>query len=1033
MKRGRLVAVVVVLLVASVATPTGLALDTPEGAATDDVATGSLDLGTGGVDEPALAGAADDPDSLVDDGASRDDVDRSVATGDRGPSTVAGPLRAKLPDGDGASTTASVGGSTTKPSIDATSTQPTADDPGTFAPEELVEVVIVSESGQSEAVADAVGARGGQVGGTYADRVAAELPARAIAALAATDAVQHVRQPAEPVNLGTISEGVGRMNATAVHDLGVTGANATIAVVDVEFDPANEKIADQVTATKDLGGGGFSNGTTGLHGTASAEAVADVAPNASLVLVSIGTDSDFFDAVDYLETETDADAATMSLGWYPSAGPLDGTDHLSQRIGESTQRGLLWITSAGNQGEYFGGGFGKHYDRAWTPHDSQTDYMNFDVLGNWETALPVRSFGPGYVYVSWHGDTSGTKTYDVHLYGEGVDGLEHLESSSTAAPYESFYVTGSHDPLYIEIEDVDAEAAHHVDVHTRGNLLLSPAYTVTQSTLIPATSSDAITVAAVDQYDDRIAAYSSRGPTVDGRQGIDVAAPTNVSQIERDAFTGTSAAAPHVGGLAGLLAGAVPNATAADVRWAIESSGRSVSGDRAVVTDDTSNVSIGSGHVDAERAVEILDGIGNVSGSISSAVSGEPVQNATVSVYSGDEPATTISPANASYDASLDAGVYDVEVTADNYRPWTATDVGLEANTTTILDAALGPEDGAIAGSVTEANGTPVENATVGLENVSLPPVGTDANGSFVLDGVPSEREQVIEVRKRAYDGNGSVNATLSPNGSVVRNVTIDRRTHYLGVNDVEGPNDAELDESFAVEGTVVNLGEQRWNATVEYRVNGSATDSENVTLNATSATRVSFDDAIGTEGTYELAIATANETVTTPLSIDEPETDAGGGGGMPMPPPPEPTATADVAVVSASVADGGAVPVGAPVAVDVRLHNAGDADGSIDLALTADGDRVASRTASVPAGATVEETLSVSFDEPGTYALAVDGESAGSIEVREPVAAVPESANGTSSDDPVAEAPADETPGFGVATALLAVVVSVLIARCRP
>jgi MYXO-CTERM domain-containing protein len=54
--------------------------------------------------------------------------------------------------------------------------------------------------------------------------------------------------------------------------------------------------------------------------------------------------------------------------------------------------------------------------------------------------------------------------------------------------------------------------------------------------------------------DQTIASYSSRGPTEDGRTKPDVVGPTDVTTttLGDEAFSGSSAAAPHVAGLAAL-------------------------------------------------------------------------------------------------------------------------------------------------------------------------------------------------------------------------------------------------------------------------------------------------------------------------------------------------------------------------------------------------------------------------------------------------------------------------------------------------
>ena len=56
------------------------------------------------------------------------------------------------------------------------------------------------------------------------------------------------------------------------------------------------------------------NGTT-VHGTACAEIVHDIAPNAALYLVKVGTDIDLQEAVDWAKTQG-VNIISTSLGWY---------------------------------------------------------------------------------------------------------------------------------------------------------------------------------------------------------------------------------------------------------------------------------------------------------------------------------------------------------------------------------------------------------------------------------------------------------------------------------------------------------------------------------------------------------------------------------------------------------------------------------------------------------------------------------------------------------------------------------------------
>jgi serine protease AprX len=128
----------------------------------------------------------------------------------------------------------------------------------------------------------------------------------------------------------------------------------------------------------------------------------------------------------------------------------------------------------------------------------------------------------------------------------------------------------------------------------------------------PGAAADVITVGAVDRAD-RIAGFSSRGPTADGRTKPDIgfpgtdivaarAAGTGMGRPVNDKYTaasGTSMATPHAAGLAALLLQAKPGLKPADVKTVLMQT--------ALDLGQAANAQ-GAGRAQAEKAYKVITG-----------------------------------------------------------------------------------------------------------------------------------------------------------------------------------------------------------------------------------------------------------------------------------------------------------------------------------------------------------------------------------------------------------------------------------------
>lgn len=105
----------------------------------------------------------------------------------------------------------------------------------------------------------------------------------------------------------------------------------------------------------------------------------------------------------------------------------------------------------------------------------------------------------------------------------------------------------------------------------------------------------------------QMASFSSRGPTADGRPGVDIVANGFASFVQGadghvSMVSGTSLSAPTISGAAALLTGAFPTASANDIRVAlIESANPMIVGGRPSINDQ------GHGFLDINAALLLLE------------------------------------------------------------------------------------------------------------------------------------------------------------------------------------------------------------------------------------------------------------------------------------------------------------------------------------------------------------------------------------------------------------------------------------------
>ncbi|GBC76034.1 Bacillopeptidase F [bacterium HR07] len=401
---------------------------------------------------------------------------------------------------------------------------------------------------------------GGRVEAVYSNLVQAFVPIKSVNALAGMGSVSWVRTPLVPVweQGSTVSEGVRVIGANLWHEAGIKGQGVKVAIVDggfkgyqrllgSELPPADRVIVRSFNRDEDIE-------ADERHGTAVAEIVYDLVPEATFYLVNFDTDVELGRAIDFLISEG-VQIINTSFNFFGTGCPWEGTGLIEPIVKKARDAGIFWAVSVGNHGtEHWQGIFDDPNKNGFHNFLGDDEGLTLDVDAD--------EVGAVIAVLSWE-DKCGkaTENYELLLFDDAD--RRRASGSQLRAGW----------PSRVLVFTVRDSGRYHLKIRQRtatrptakldvSVIDIEPEYSVFEGSVgafEPAISPSAFSVGATDFRTDAARRYSSRGPTKDGRIKPDFAAPDGVRNTTFRPFFGTSASSPHVAGAAALVKSVRPN------------------------------------------------------------------------------------------------------------------------------------------------------------------------------------------------------------------------------------------------------------------------------------------------------------------------------------------------------------------------------------------------------------------------------------------------------------------------------------------
>jgi PKD repeat protein len=382
--------------------------------------------------------------------------------------------------------------------------------------------------------------------------------------------VQFIRNPIRPI-LTTTSEGVAVIGADFVQAAGYNGSGIKVAVIDLGFDGystnpdlPSSRIKEVMSFRAD-----HDIECDEVHGSACAEIVLDIAPQADLYLYNFDTISELNDAVNRA-ISVGIDIITFSIAYvgindyngigYSTIGDVCGI------VNNARSHGILFVVSAGNYAQ-------SHYCGNYIDVNSN-DFHDFDTESDRLSLGYIPAGYPIDLELSWNDWPGSDQDYDLWLVDKDVEYYavsDNYQTGSEPPTEEIFVYAPESDDYYVLIDGTYATSPVRFQLFSYYCTFDDNNHPET-SISCPADATGAMAVGATLWSNDNLEDYSSRGPTTDGRTKPDLTAPDGISTYayEPNEFYGTSASAPHTAGAAALLLSIAPNLTVDELQSKLE-------------------------------------------------------------------------------------------------------------------------------------------------------------------------------------------------------------------------------------------------------------------------------------------------------------------------------------------------------------------------------------------------------------------------------------------------------------------------------